>query len=578
MPDGSPSRPAVPHWLALSLLALTFSLPSILTRDLWNPDEPRYAQVAVEMRAQGDYLVPHLNGAIYAEKPPLFFWLSALLQSLGFGIASGRIVVALAAIGCLLITRELARLWFTERAGLLAAMVLASTLLFTWISKIGALDLPLAFFTTLAAYGWFRHRRDGGAWSLLFFSGMGLATLIKGPIGILIPCLAVLATFLVPGRPAARSRHLIWGGLLTILIIGAWLVPACLQGGAEYTNTILFQQSVGRVLTSWSHQRAWHYHLIRLPIFLFPWIVFLPWAIVHMWKNRGDETDGAPRRLILWYGLGLLVFSLISGKRGRYMLPFLPPLAIVLGVFFDDALHAFRAGSARDWMRRLFTLQYALFLLLGLALIVAPLVAGDAAVAARPDWSQGPSALAEVTDQIGHGRLIACAASLWLVGLIGWWMARRGNISKALAAVLAGTLTLSLGLDLLLTPGLNHLKSGRDVGRRLNELVPRDGPGRVGLYPATFAGVYNLYSGRLHIQILSRPDEIDRFLGESTANAVLTDRSNYHRSGAEITIPHRVIEAKHVGHRTILFLTAAGTAGSASEPGGPAHDADDPPG
>ena len=575
MADGSPSRPAVPPWLALSLLALTFSLPSILTRDLWNPDEPRYAQVAVEMRAHGDYVVPHLNGAIYAEKPPLFFWLSALLQSLGLGIASGRIVAAIAAIGCLLMTRELARLWFPERAGLLAAMVLASTLLFTWISKMGVLDLPLAFFTTLAAYGWFRHRRDGGAWSLLFFTGMGLATLIKGPVGLLIPCLAVAATLLVPGRPAARSRHLLWGGLLTILIVGAWAVPACLEGGAEYTNTILLRQSVGRMVTSWSHQRPWYYYLTSLPIFLFPWIVFLPWAIVRLWKQRGDETDGAPRRLIIWYGLGLLFFSFISGKRGRYMIPFLPPLAIVLGVFLDDALHSFRSGSARDWMRRCFSLQYALFLLLGFALCAVPLLAGDATVAARPDWGRGPSALAEVIDRIGHGRLITCAASLWLVGLIGWWMARRERFSGALAAVLAGTITLSLGMDLLLTPGLNHLKSGREVGRRLNELVPPAGPGRVALYPGAFSGVYNLYSGRVRMPVLSRPDDIDRFLGESTANAVITNQDNYRRSGAEITIPHRVIEAKHVGHRTILFLVADGTAGSGTEP---APDSEDPPG
>ena len=66
MPDGPAPRPAVPHWLALSLLALTFSLPSLLTRDLWNPDEPRYAEVALEMRVLGDYVVPHLNGDIYA--------------------------------------------------------------------------------------------------------------------------------------------------------------------------------------------------------------------------------------------------------------------------------------------------------------------------------------------------------------------------------------------------------------------------------------------------------------------------------------------------------------------------------
>ncbi len=554
MPDGPAPRPAVPHWLALSLLALTFSLPSLLTRDLWNPDEPRYAEVAHEMRVLGDYVVPHLNGDIYAEKPPLFFWLSALFQSLGFGFASGRIVTAVAAVGCLLLTREMARLWFTERAALLAAIVLSSTMLFTWNSKMGVLDVPLGFFTMLAVYGWFRHRRDGGTWSLLLFAGMGLATLIKGPVGILIPCLAVVATLLVPGRPAPRSRYLLWGGLLTMLIVGAWLVPACLQGGPEYTNTILFRQSAGRIVTSWSHQQPWHYYLKGLPAFLFPWVVFLPWAVVRLWRDGGDDRDGAPRRLILWSGLGLLVFSLISGKRGRYMIPFLPPLAILLGVFLDDALHSFRAGPARAWMKRLFSLQHALFFLLGLGLFAVPLVAGDIVSAARPNWERGPSALTDVIGRIGVGRILACGASLCLAAAYGWWSARRDTFFRTLGAALGATLVLSLGLDLLLTPGLNHLKSGREVGRRINQLVPPGGPGRVAFYPDAFSGVYNLYSGRVRIPVLSAPVEIDRFLGESPDNAVLTDRDNYRKSAARITIPHRVIEAKDVGHRMILFL------------------------
>lgn len=575
MPEGPAPRPAVPHWLALSLLALTFSLPSLLTRDLWNPDEPRYAEVALEMRVLGDYVVPHLNSDIYAEKPPLFFWLSALLQSLGIGFAAGRIVTAVAAVGCLLLTREMARLWFTQRAALLAAIVLASMLLFTRISKMGVLDVPLAFFTMLAAYGWFRHRRDGGTWSLLLFSGMGLATLIKGPVGILIPCLAVAATLVVPGRPAPRSRHLLWGGLLTILIVGAWLVPACLQGGPEYTNTILFRQSVGRMATSWSHQKPWHYYLTGLPIFLFPWIVFLPWAAVRLWRDGGNARDGAPRRLLLWSGLGLLVFSLISGKRARYMIPFLPPLAILLGVFLDDALNSFRSGPARDWMRRLFSLQHALFFLLGLVLFAAPLVAGDIVSAARPGWERGPSALTDLLGRIGAGRILFCGASLCLAAAFGWWSARRDTFLRTLGAVLGATLVLSLGLDLLLTPGINHLKSGREVGRRINELVPPGGPGRIAFYPSAFSGVYNLYSGHIRIPVLSAPSEIDRFLGESPDNAVLTNRENYRKSAARITIPHRVIEPMDVGHRMILFLVPGTVEGGGN---GSAARHPDPPG
>ncbi len=554
MPDGPSGRRTLPDWLVLALLALAFSLPSIATRDLWNPDEPRYAEVAREMRVLGDYLVPHLNGTIYAEKPPLFFWLSALLQSLGFGFASGRIVVAGAAVGCLLLTSALARLWFSREVGLAAGLILGSTVLFTWISKMGVLDVPLTFFTLLAVYGWFRHRRDGGAWSLLLFTGMGLATLVKGPVGILIPALAVVATHLVPGSPAPRSRHLAWGALITVGIVAAWVVPACLSGGPEYAQTILFRQNVGRMVTSWSHRQPWHYYLAGLPWMLFPWIVFVPWAIARLWAKGRAVGDGTPRRLILWFGLGLVVFSLISGKRGRYLIPFLPPLAIVLAVFFEDVLRSIRDGALRDWMKRLIVLQHGLFVLIGALLVGLPLLAEDLVASARPGWERGPEAMGDLTGDIGPARLAVCGAALLAVGAAGWLLARRLRYQRALAAILAGALVLSVSFDLLLTPGLNELKSGRQVGVRINELAPPDGPGRVALFLNVYSGVYNLYTGRLHMPVLEDAAGVDRFLSESDANLVVTHRNGYERFGAAISAPHRVIEASDVGHRTILFL------------------------
>jgi len=70
--------------LIVAAVALV-ALPSLFTRDLWNPDEPRYMEVAREMAVRGDYLLPHLNGELYSEKPPLFFWLAAGLWRAGFG-------------------------------------------------------------------------------------------------------------------------------------------------------------------------------------------------------------------------------------------------------------------------------------------------------------------------------------------------------------------------------------------------------------------------------------------------------------------------------------------------------------
>ena len=116
MSDASPPHRPSRHRFLLVLLALVFCLPSLFTRDLWNPDEPRYAEVAREMRLLDQYFVPHLNSAIYAEKPPLFFWLSALLQSSGVGFAAGRIVTAIAAIGTSASLQKTPRLRFWHQA------------------------------------------------------------------------------------------------------------------------------------------------------------------------------------------------------------------------------------------------------------------------------------------------------------------------------------------------------------------------------------------------------------------------------------------------------------------------------
>src|SRR5215475_2268145 len=103
MADSLLARVVAPHrpLLALTLLASLLYLPSVWMRDLWNPDEPRYAEVAREMVARDDYALPHLNGAVYGEKPPLFFWLGAAAGSLpGVPFESGtRLVSALAALG-----------------------------------------------------------------------------------------------------------------------------------------------------------------------------------------------------------------------------------------------------------------------------------------------------------------------------------------------------------------------------------------------------------------------------------------------------------------------------------------------
>ncbi|MCK6461647.1 MAG: phospholipid carrier-dependent glycosyltransferase, partial [Planctomycetes bacterium] len=332
-------------------------------RDLWNPDEPRYAEVAREMRVTGEWLVPHLNGAIYSEKPPLFFWLSALGQMAGLGFNAGRVVAGLAFLGTLLLTWSLARRYLCDRAALLAAAALGTAVFFPWLSRFGVLDVVLTFLVTTAVYGWIR----GGPWVVLFYAGMGLAVLVKGPVAIVLALFGVVAWRFRggPGAEAAAregrrgSWHFVWGPALTAAIIAAWLWPACVRGGDAYTDAILWKQNVGRAVQSWSHARPFWYYVPYLFGLFFPWVLFLPWAAPWAWRRRG-----LPRAMLLWAAIGFVFFSFVSGKRDRYLTPLFAPLSIVVGAWLDAAV-------ASPLARRAARFANAFFIGAGVGLLLA---------------------------------------------------------------------------------------------------------------------------------------------------------------------------------------------------------------
>jgi 4-amino-4-deoxy-L-arabinose transferase-like glycosyltransferase len=182
-------------WIRVAVLILCWAivvLPGLFVRDLWPPDEIRFAEVAREMAATGEYFLPHLNGAVYGEKPPLFFWLTALLSVfLGWGEVASRLVAGLAALATLLLTYALGRRMFSPQKGggdsappyteperlslpvgqasahasiaaFLGSLALLTSFLFLALAQIGLLDMLLTCWTTLALYAYWRSQESEG--------------------------------------------------------------------------------------------------------------------------------------------------------------------------------------------------------------------------------------------------------------------------------------------------------------------------------------------------------------------------------------------------------------------------------
>ena len=126
--------------------------------DLWNPDEPRYAEVAKEMVKGGDWVLMHYNGADYGNKPPLFFWLIALSSYLWQGFTSFSVRLPSALFGTLtvLLTFLLGKDLYASRTGFLSGLILATSVEFAYISTRADTDSTLTFFTTASLFCFFR--------------------------------------------------------------------------------------------------------------------------------------------------------------------------------------------------------------------------------------------------------------------------------------------------------------------------------------------------------------------------------------------------------------------------------------
>jgi 4-amino-4-deoxy-L-arabinose transferase-like glycosyltransferase len=316
------------------------------SRPLSVPDEGRYVEIPREIVATGDWLTPRLNGVKYFEKPPLFYWFEAgLIELFGLSEWSVRLGPALFALfGCLAVWYAGSRM-FGRSAGLLSTIVLATSTLYFALSRLITLDMPVTILLTAALLSFLLGtREERGSKRRMFFWGFyafaALATLTKGLIGVVFPGMILFCWMLVTGEwRILRSMHLISGIAVFLIVASPWHLLVG-RANPEFFNFYFVREHFQRYLTKVHHHYKpfWFF----LPILLggmLPWSAFLVQAVRHSlpatWADRTQRKDTI--FLLLWAGLIFLFFSASSSKLIPYLLPVLPPLALLLGNYLADA-------------------------------------------------------------------------------------------------------------------------------------------------------------------------------------------------------------------------------------------------
>lgn len=430
-------------------LALLLMATGLGFRDPWPADEPRFALVARDMLRSGDWLIPRVGGDLYADKPPVFFWLMAVAMAVTGSMRVGFLLPSLlAGIGATLLVYDLLRRVRGRDVAFAGALLLLLTFQFVWQFRQAQIDGVLCFFTTLSLYGLLRHLFAGPSlgWFYVGWFAAGLGIITKGvgflPLLLLIP----YVIFAARGWPVtARHRDARWwlGPVFFLAAIAVWFVPMMLvtSAGGEllaYRNEILFKQTVTRYAEAWHHHEPfWFYVINVIPVLWLPLTALIPW-LWPRWRAalRSGHRDTFVAVLLAWVVIVVLFFSASSGKRGVYVLPAVPALVM----------------AAAPWMPELFRLRSTRKLafilasiIAGGALLGAAYLAVDTAAAGRVLRDYGiapalPLALA------GAGALLA----LLVFRLRDGWLA----YGAALAAVF-------VTVGYVIYPGIDAVRSGR---------------------------------------------------------------------------------------------------------------------
>ena len=321
---------------------------------LVEPDEGRNAEVAREILLLGDWVTPHYDFIPYLDKPMFFFSLAAGVFKL-FGISefSARLPAALAGLGCLLLVYDLGRRCSGRWAALWSGLVLATCPIFMAFSRAVIFDMPLAFFITLALWGFVRGKAaDAGAagkFYLVMYAATAAAVLTKGPIGVAIPVLVIAPYLLVRRRPPLRAMRPLQGAVLLLMIAAPWYLWAEAHNPG-YLRYFFVEENFLRYLTpQFNRGQPWYYYFEVFAVGFLPWTVLLQLPFTRAASLKDDDR----LLFVLWTAVPFIFFSFSAAKQPGYVLPAFPPLALLVGSAMAKAAEAaprMRRSLAVPWI------------------------------------------------------------------------------------------------------------------------------------------------------------------------------------------------------------------------------------
>lgn len=320
---------------------------------LIDPDEGRNAEVAREMKDARSFLVPLYDGMPYLDKPAFYFDMVAVSLSLfGENETAARLPSVIFGTLTLALVYAFCRHAYGQRAAVIALLVTGTTPLFIAFSRLVIFDMALTFFVCAALLAGFRaleasEEPAARKWYMLTALAAALATLIKGPVGFLLPLLGLLVYARIERRRGGARFFSPSNLLVFFLPVLAWFLAVTWQR-PDFPYYGIVKESLGRFTSSAEIRRSApiYYYIPVIAGVFFPWSLLLPEMILRGWQQR-NRAARADRMLAIFAIVVVIFFTISRSKLPGYVLPGVLALGLLIARVFDLAMESPAGGAAR---------------------------------------------------------------------------------------------------------------------------------------------------------------------------------------------------------------------------------------
>lgn len=328
--------------IIIPIILVIITLP-LISRAFTSRNEYRYVEIADSIIKSKNPFVYYVNGMLYTDKPPLYFWIMIASRFLfgsfyTYGVVIFNIVIES------LVLMKLNRL-ISGKYGFKSSIILLFLLITSILQYISLIlvrmDIFLSSFITLALLEfWECYEKDSYRNVYKVYIYTGLAFLFKGLVGLLTPFLVIIAfRFLSRKRYSFKEAGLFKGFMTVILFILFWLIPAYITTGYPFLENLFMKQVFARTVIGSVHKQPFYYYIFLFPFIFFPWSIAVIYA---SYKYIGDfiskkKFSDMELFLIIWTLITIFYLSMSSSKLVIYLLPIVTPALILTFIKFSEA-------------------------------------------------------------------------------------------------------------------------------------------------------------------------------------------------------------------------------------------------